>query len=197
MGLTDAERGAAMQTEKTDFDARKFREFVLYVAEKAADDPYFGAVKLNKILFFSDFLAYAVLGRPVSGAVYEKQNHGPVPREMLSIRQQLIENHEAALQERQHLGLRQERLIPLREPDLYDFTAEEVRLIDQVVKSLWGKTASETSEFSHQAVLAWQIAQMGERIPYEAAFLSTRPLTAREIAYGQKLAVEQGFLAGD
>ena len=84
---------------RTDFDAQKFRELVLYVANKSADDPYIGATKLNKLLFFSDFLAYAVLGRPISGAVYEKQNHWPEPRELVNARQQLIEDLLAGIQE--------------------------------------------------------------------------------------------------
>jgi antitoxin SocA-like protein len=181
---------------RTDFDAQKFRELVLYVANKSADDPYFGATKLNKLLFFSDFLAYAVLGRPISGAVYEKQNHGPVPRELVNVRQQLIEDRLAVIQERRYLGYVQKRLIPLREPDLSRFSGEEVALIDDVIKGLSGRTASETSEFSHRAVPAWRVAQLGEEIPYPAAFLSTRPLTDGEIARAQAFATEHGFLVG-
>lgn len=180
---------------KIGFDAQKFREFVLYVADKSGDDPYFGATKLNKILFFSDFLAYAVLGRPISGAVYEKQNHGPVPREIRHVRQQFIENNEAVIQNRQHLGYTQKCLVPLRHPNLADFTGEEITLIDQVIAALQGKTASETSEFSHRAVPAWHVAQLGEEIPYETAFLSTRSLTEGEVANVQAFAAEHGFLA--
>ena len=32
-------------------------ELILYVADKCADDPRFGATKLNKILWWSDFQA--------------------------------------------------------------------------------------------------------------------------------------------
>jgi len=38
-----------------EIDERKFKELILYVADKCSDDPDFGAVKLNKILFYSDF----------------------------------------------------------------------------------------------------------------------------------------------
>ena len=44
------------------FNEGKFRELILYVARRSEDDKYFGAVKLNKILYFSDFNAYRELG---------------------------------------------------------------------------------------------------------------------------------------
>ena len=34
----------------------KFRELILYIAQESEGDPNFGATKLNKILFFCDFL---------------------------------------------------------------------------------------------------------------------------------------------
>jgi len=36
---------------------RKFQELLLYVAARCEGAPTFGATKLNKILFFADFLA--------------------------------------------------------------------------------------------------------------------------------------------
>ena len=41
-------------------------ELILYVAEKCQDDPKFGATKLNKILWWADFLAYAQHGTPIT-----------------------------------------------------------------------------------------------------------------------------------
>ena len=38
-------------------DCEKLKELVLVVAQLCADDRNFGAVKLNKLLFFADFLA--------------------------------------------------------------------------------------------------------------------------------------------
>jgi hypothetical protein len=44
------------------YEPEKFREPVVYIASKFGDDPPLGDVKLNKILYFSDFLAYNLLG---------------------------------------------------------------------------------------------------------------------------------------
>ena len=59
-----------MSTQK--FNEGKFKELVLYIASRCERDPTFGAVKLNKELFFSDFWAYAEFGEPITGAEYIK-----------------------------------------------------------------------------------------------------------------------------
>ena len=46
---------------------QKFKELVLHISQKCADDPSFGAVKLNKILFFADFASSAHYGTPITG----------------------------------------------------------------------------------------------------------------------------------
>jgi len=53
---------------------------VLYLSQRSADDPGFGMVKLNKLLYRADFEAYRLLGHSITGAVYEKQDFGPVAR---------------------------------------------------------------------------------------------------------------------
>ena len=65
------------------FQDQKFKELILYLAKRSMDDAYFGATKLNKLLFFSDFLAYGQLGSPITGASYQRLKCGPAPREML------------------------------------------------------------------------------------------------------------------
>src|SRR4030042_4658500 len=106
----------------------KFRELVLYVAQKCADDPRFGATKLNKILFFADFLAYAKYGEPITNAAYIKLPYGPGAKPMAPVREEMLENHEIAIERRERYGRSQERIVPLRKPDLSGFTATEIAL---------------------------------------------------------------------
>lgn len=47
-------------------------------------------------------------------------------------------------------------------------TEEERQLIDETVEFVIGKTAKEISELSHK--LAWQLARMGEELPYFTVF---------------------------
>lgn len=53
---------------------------MLYIAKRSLTDPYFGYVKLNKILFYADFVAYGELGKPITGATYIRNLYGPTPR---------------------------------------------------------------------------------------------------------------------
>src|SRR5262245_38797352 len=79
---------------------RKLQNLILYVAAKCAGDKHFGTVKLNKILFFSDFMAYAVTGSAITGGAYLALDAGPAPRRMPAIREQMIEHRQLAEQVR-------------------------------------------------------------------------------------------------
>ncbi len=75
-----------------EFDAAKFRELFLYIAESCAEDPRFGAVKLNKILYYADFEAYRRLGEPITGDTYRKLSEGPAPGWLLQQRSILLDS---------------------------------------------------------------------------------------------------------
>jgi hypothetical protein len=166
----------------------KFRELVLYVAEKCADDLSFGATKLNKILFYADFRAYAILGRPITGAEYQKLEYGPAPRRLIPIRDRMVKAGELATQEiRLPSGISQKRPVNLRLPDLSLFTAEEISIVDDVIRELRGQGAETVSTRSHEMV-GWIVAKLGETIPYETVFVSNEPLSQEEIARGRELA---------
>ena len=42
--------------------------------------------------------------------------------------------------------------------------------------------------------LAWEIAEIGEEVPYSALLLSRREATPEEIEYGKKLSRERGWI---
>ena len=154
-----------------DWDEIKFKELVLYIATRCEGDPAFGATKLNKELFFSDFLSYAIRGVPITGAEYIALPHGPAPKAMLAVTSAMEECGEAKTVTRWRFGLEQKRLVPLREPDLDRFSGTEIRLVDYVADALVNSNASELSDLSHR-FSGWEIAGLREIIPYESVFLS-------------------------
>jgi hypothetical protein len=174
---------------------KKFKELLLYVSQKCANDPTFGATKLNKILFYADFLAYANLGEPITCFDYQKLRWGPAPRRLIPVQTEMIERGELVLQPLHMLGGRiQKRTINLRSPDLSVFTAEEIALVDEVIEALAGAGAQAVSDLSHRLV-GWKVVQEGESIPYNTIFLSDEPLTDPEVARGKDLARQHGLLA--
>lgn len=167
-------------------DDRKMEELIVLLAEKSEADPNFGATKLNKLLFFIDFLAYAKLGKPVTGHQYFKLDWGPAPRKLLPIRTDMERRGRCAIQKTEHHGYPQTRLIALSSADASVFSGEEVVLIDRIVKQLWKRTGRNVSDLSH-LLPAWKAFAMKEDIPYEAVFVQTRNPTDEEAAYAREL----------
>ena len=166
----------------------KLSELILYVASQSQDDPNFSAIKLNKILFAVDFIAYGVWGHPVTEISYIRQEHGPAPEPtaFLQIRDQLLEDERATLQTRFHFGKEQKRIIALDVPDMTVFTEEERTLIDDVVCELKGFNSTQLSEWTHN-LLPWLQADNGEAIPFYTIFaFRKRPVSQAGLNWGEK-----------
>ena len=160
-----------------EFNPAKFRELIVYIAQQCADDPTFGAVKLNKILFYADISAYRELQQPITGASYRKLSEGPAPKQLVEARESLVDAGRVTIQERPHFGLPQQRLVVERSAalDLSLFTERELELVDEVIEFFWRKSAREVSDYSLREP-GWIMTDELEEIPYQAAHLSAEPL---------------------
>ncbi|MHB8104067.1 MAG: Panacea domain-containing protein [Dehalococcoidales bacterium] len=176
--------------EQISFNESKFKELVLYISNKCERDYDFGAIKLNKILFYSDFLAYSLLGEPITGAEYIALEHGPAPKMLAPIRDQMKQEDEIAIRKLERFGKTQIRVVPLRNPDLSKFEAREIALVDEVIDVFCGANAREISDYSHLE-RGWQVAGHKETIPYQAAFLSSDSATPSDIKRASELSLEQ------
>jgi hypothetical protein len=167
---------------------QKFRELILYISQQCANQPTFGATKLNKILYFSDFLAYADNESPITGHEYQKLKAGPAPRKLPAIREQMIREGILAIQPIElNSGYVQERPVNLRKPELKMFTGNEIAIVDRVIAALENSTAKAASDLSHKMV-GWLAAKDGETIPYCSILISNEPLSEAEIRRGRELA---------
>ena len=163
----------------------RLREMILYIAHKCGDNSRFGAIKLNKVLFYADFYAYALTGRPITGSQYMRLQHGPVPARLLPVRNDMVTSGDIKVVHDQHFGFRQTRIVPLRPPQLDIFSATEVTIVNDVIDHLWEKSATQVSEESH--LKPWQIAGHRGLIPYEAVFLSDEGATRYDELRAQEL----------
>lgn len=160
------------------FKREKFIELVLYVSERSETDPKFGETKLNKLLFYADFLAYRDLGRSITGARYQKLRFGPAAVAMKPIQDELIEKQQLVIRPGIRGGHEQKKPIALRDPDLSKFSGEEIALVDGVMKAFWDLDATQVSDLSHHEI-GWRLGHLGEDIPYETVFVeSVRPAEA-------------------
>ena len=114
-------------------------ELILYVAQKCPNDPGFGSVKLNKILWMCDFRAYEELEEPITGVEYMRLQNGPAPRKLVPVRDRLVENGDALVIGRRTWGGRkQKRVFALRDADLSLFTGAQIDLVNDVTKICGG-----------------------------------------------------------
>jgi Antitoxin SocA-like, Panacea domain len=165
---------------------KRLRELAIYISDKSSGDESFGATKLNKLLFYSDFLAYLNFGEPITGSDYFKLPNGPAPKRWLPIKESMVEQGDAKIKEEEFYGFPQQKLIPLRPANLKDFKAESLTLVDKIIALHKGKTAAEISNESHGFV-GWQLACNKEVIPYQVARVSRRPLSDKELKHGKGL----------
>ena len=179
---------------RPDYSEKKFGQLLLYVAGKMEGDSTFGATKLNKVLFFSDFLFFGTHGVPITGATYQRLPHGPAPRELLPVRDALEGAGDAVVRTVTYLGRPQKRLLPLRSANVNVFNPEELELVDEVIEALWEKTATQVSTTSHILSVGWRVAHEMEVIPYETIFLSQEPISEAEMRRGLELAHEFGLV---
>lgn len=175
------------------YNKRKFRELVVLLAQRSAGDPRFGDTKLNKQLHFCDFDAYRKLGQPITGAPYQRDRHGPTARPLIPVREEL--EREGALRiEQRPAGFYKRRVtVPLREPDLSLFTAEELAIVDEVVEKLKGSTAGHVADMAHDESAGWNLVGQHENIPYATALIDAEPPSRDTLKHLRGIAAQRGW----
>ncbi len=155
----------------------------MYIAERSNDDPRFGLTKLNKILYFSDFKAYGLLGHSITGETYLRFDRGPVARHLLREIRELEDRGELVSYEKMYFNYRQRRVeVPSwgRQADTRIFSPDEILIVDQVLAELRHLNATEVSALSHLE-FGWQVVASGEEIPYFMVFASDSQPTMSEL----------------
>lgn len=149
----------------------KLKELILYISEKCQFRPNFGATMLNKILFFSDFMAYAKFKESITGEDYFKLPYGPAPKYLLEAQESLLKEDLIIIQQRETINGIQKRTIPTgREANLSIFRPEFISIVDEVIEAIKDENAESVSGLSHK-FYGWQIAKEREVIPYSSIFL--------------------------
>lgn len=123
--------------------------------------------KLNKEMFYADFLHYRRHGRSISGLQYRAIQYGPVPEHYDTI----YDNVEGICKESVIcFDSESVRLLLTVEKDVSFFSKEELDTLSTVSSSLRQMKTSEVVELSHQEP-AWQNhEQQHSMIPYCEAF---------------------------
>ena len=175
-------------------DRRELEALIHYISYKADRDKL-SAVKLHKILWYSESTYYLRYKKPIVGETYVKGPHGPMsPHANQAIKNLKKQDKMAVTDVGYHFNTRKKEYVPLIDPDLSDFSAEEISHVDLWIDAICRNTASGVSEFSHNEI--WAVANEGEDIPYSAAiFAVSTPPSEECIAWANSIKCEGALLS--
>ena len=142
----------------------RLKNLLLYVIEQMGE---VFQTKMNKVLFYIDFLSYRESGMAISGLAYNAIDFGPVPQRWDRVYSAFDE-----IVPEPRLVHEQEStaLTASANADMSCFTEQEREIIDTVCAKMKGLSAHDISELSHKEP-AWQKHLQKEgTIPFEEAF---------------------------
>ena len=152
----------------------RLKEAILYVCQRASEMEFFGAIKLNKILWRADFRSFAERQIPVTGRQYQRLAMGPAPVEMPPVVNDLLRVGAIVIERRQIGRHVEKRHIAKAEPVLRAFSPEDLDYLDEAIEHYRYLTGSEASDESHG--VAWRTREDGDPMPYQSAYFEDRPL---------------------
>ena len=139
----------------------KMAGVVSYVATKA---PELYKTKLNKLLFYTDFIHYYRFGKSLSGSKYVHLPYGPVP-----------DGYEQTLETLQHYGIielyRKQNAELVRSGDTSSseiLTEQELSTVDWVLGAYGDLSTAQLTDLSHKEK-AYKFTKSGEEIAYDYA----------------------------
>lgn len=177
------------------FDPEKLKNLLLSILEKCGGKPNLGETVLYKLLYFIDFEAVEILGRPLTGISYVKLQYGPVPRkaEYDSVTKEMTEKGELKIFSHEFYGKPQKRYVALRDPNPEAFTKKEEDLINRNLNQLSDMKAAEITHYVHGDV-PWKKTADGEVIDYGLAFQRELPYSRIDYALLQESASARDIL---
>lgn len=104
--------------------------------------------KLNKLLFYSDFLNFRISGTGISGLTYRAIDHGPVPARYSAAYESIEQITKEFVQFPN--GIEAEKLTTTTEFDPTVFSKQEMLVLNSIYKQFRYCKAGEISELSHK-----------------------------------------------
>lgn len=175
-----------------EFNGKKFKELIVYIAKRLGPEAALGRVKLAKLLMASDFGAYERLGQSITGATYEKWEHGHLPNQMLLTQRDLEAAGDIKVETVDYFGKRLNQISAERDPDMSDFSEDELAVIERALRNFGYESASFLSSQSHLE-LGWRLADWKEPIPFRTVFLGAGAISEGDIRRGEELASLHGW----
>ena len=142
----------------------RLKNIMLYILNRC-DEVW--CTKMNKLLFYTDFMSYRERGMAMSGLSYRAIDFGPVPERWDRVYSEFPEVRQELRQVGDFVG---SVLIASVEPDYTMFTDDELKVLNSICTHFGKMSSREISRISHDEE-AWQNHhERHERIPFDEAF---------------------------
>lgn len=156
--------GRGLENGFAPISLNRLRNLLLFILDRMGKTYQ---TKMNKVLFYIDFLAYREHGNAISGLAYSALNYGPVPQRwdrVYSSFDDVIEELEI-IKEKECISLSADV-----KPDVSVFSDWELEVIDEVCNKVSKMTSREISEMSHNEKAWKNYIGKPESIPFDEAF---------------------------
>lgn len=125
--------------------------------------------KMNKLLFYSDFLSYKLRGIGMSGLAYKAIQYGPVPQQWDIVYGSIDDIHSEIIAF-PTVGYSGVKLCSDLQPDMSEFTKEDIEILETVYTKFRNNSANDISEISHKENAWIDYNGTGKFIDYTEAF---------------------------
>jgi putative zinc finger/helix-turn-helix YgiT family protein len=144
----------------------KARQMILYFAKRCM--PF--TTKMNKLLFYSDFLHFSKCGYAISGISYQAIQRGPVPYRYNSLYENASDSDLITIEDVYFDDKAGEKFVTDKEFNVNVFSKEEIQTLDLVFERFKDVKTKDIVDISHEEP-AWKenIEEMA-LIPYTYAF---------------------------
>ena len=142
----------------------RLKNLLLHILEQMGET---FQTKMNKVLFYIDFLSYRERGMAISGLAYQAMEFGPVPQRWDRVYSAFddVEQREKLVQGQECLSLWAQGAA-----DMSGFSAGEMAIIDKVCETMKTMTSRTASQMSHKEPMWNAHVEKQELIPFSEAF---------------------------
>lgn len=142
----------------------RLKNIMLYILNTCKDVWF---TKMNKLLFYIDFLSYRERGMAMTGLSYRAIDFGPVPERWDRVYSEFTEIKQDLRQVSDFVG---SVLGTSEKADTSIFSEEEMKVLDVVCSHFAMKSSREMSRISHDEMAWIRHKDNHERIPFEDAY---------------------------
>lgn len=157
----------------------KYENAILYFI-KYCNSSYLGKVKLNKLLYYLDFISFRDQGCSITGDEYINKEFGPVPKSIDEILSLLIKEGTLEIKQPAYKDGHTNSYKHLQEPDIEIFNAYEKDLLERICK-----------EF-----LNWNTDKIVAQTHLEAPWFYSKPYNEVDYKYASDIEFFEDILNG-